>query len=72
MWTIIYATPTSAEADLVISFLTANGFHPLDLEMSPHISLGGADLAYYVEVPPEEADAAREVLKAHGYEKIAS
>ena len=63
----IYAAPTAVQADFVISFLKAVGFHPLDLQTSPSICLGGADVAYHVQVPPEEVQAAIQALKVNGY-----
>jgi hypothetical protein len=69
MFTNIYAAQTPVEAEVIISLLRGGGVHPLNLEMSPHIFLAGANLSYHVRVPPEEAEAAKEILKANGFEK---
>ena len=49
---------------MVISFLKAEGFHPLDLQMSSFVGFAGADQCYFVQVPPEEVETA---LKVNGY-----
>jgi hypothetical protein len=63
----IYAAPTATQAEVVISFLKAQGFHPIDLQMSSIVFFAGADQSYHVQVPPEEVEAATEALKTNGY-----
>jgi hypothetical protein len=67
MFPRIYAAQNAAQADVVISFLKAQGLHPLDLQMSPIAFFGGADQLFHVQVPSEEVEAATEALKANGY-----
>jgi hypothetical protein len=63
----IYAAHTAVQAQVVISFLRAEGFHPLELQTSSSIWLAGADMSYHVQVPLEEVQAATEALKVNGY-----
>jgi hypothetical protein len=63
----IYAAQNPAQAAVVISFLKTQGFHPLDLQMSPSVCLAGADQFCHVQVLSEEAQAAMAVLKGNGY-----
>ena len=67
MFPRIYAAPTATQAEVVISFLKAQGFHPLDLQMSASVFFYGADQSFHVQVLPEEVEAATEALKANGY-----
>jgi hypothetical protein len=55
----IYAAQSPQEAEILISLLRKNVLHPSNLEMSPHVSLAGADLWYYVRVPTDEVEAAK-------------
>lgn len=57
-------TRTQIEADLLISRLRAAGLHPCELRVWPHVTLAGANLFYAIEVPPEEIDAANQVIGA--------
>lgn len=61
-FTTIATAPTAIDAELILSMLRAEGLHPLDLAMSAHVSIAGADLAYPIRVPAAEAVAARECL----------
>ena len=61
---------SSAEAGLVISLLKNNGFQPLELQTSPHVSFAGADLFYYVQIPDQEYEAAKEFLIKLGYKNV--
>jgi hypothetical protein len=62
MFATVMTCQTQEEADLAISLLESAGLHPIDLEVSPHISLAGAETGFRVEVPKEELEAARELL----------
>lgn len=57
------------DADLAIAVLSQNGLHPDDLRTASHVTIAGAEQAYYVTVPESEAEAAVALLKANGYEK---
>jgi hypothetical protein len=57
------------EADLVISLLQENGFHPSDLETSPNLIIAGPEHFYRVSVPEDEAEDVRAFLRENGYEK---
>ena len=52
---------------MVQSRLEAEGFHPLDVQQSPHYTLAGNDEAYYVEVPTSEAHQVRAWLTENGF-----
>ena len=67
MYVKICVTPELAKAGLLQSCLEAEGFHPLEVQTSPHAILAGADHAYYVEVPESEAMRARAWLAGNGY-----
>lgn len=61
-FSVVRTARTAIEADMLIAQLRTSGLHPLDLQTASHISLGGADVSFHVEVPTEELEAAREVL----------
>ncbi len=62
-FTTIASVRTLAEADMLAAVLRTSGLHPLEQGTFGHFSLAGADIQYRVEVPTEEADAAREALQ---------
>ena len=68
MGTTVFArvrTATSSiEADRMISSLRGAGLHPVDLSMSADCSLLGKAVDFHIQVPIEEAVAARELLEA--------
>ena len=55
-----------AEAGRIQSLLEAEGFHPLPVNSSSHVTVGGADHGYYVEIPKTEALAAGVFLHQQG------
>lgn len=55
----------------MISLLRAEGYHPLDIDMSSHFSLAGCETGYQVVVPREEEAAALELLREKGHESDA-
>jgi hypothetical protein len=55
---------SSVEADRMISSLRGAGLHPVDLSMSADCSLQGNAVGFPIQVPIEEAVAARELLDA--------
>jgi hypothetical protein len=57
------------EGGLAIALLRQNGFHPIDLEVWPHITFAGAEQTYSVKIPDYEFDEAAEFLIRSGYEK---
>lgn len=63
----IYAAQSPMDAEIVISMLRVHGLNPSNLEWSPHISLAGGDLCYYVSIPPEEVARATAILEAKGF-----
>ena len=67
MFVKICLTPELAEAGLLQTRLESEGFHPLEVQISAHVSLAGADHVYYVEVPESEAQSARAWLAGNGY-----
>jgi len=66
MGTTVFArvrTATSSiEADRLISNLRGAGLHPVELSMSADCSLLGREVGFPIQVPIEEAVAARELL----------
>ena len=70
MFKRIYAFRYGAEAGTIISLLKNNGYHPLDLQLSPHVGTAGADIYYYVQVPEEEYESAKQFLITLGYKKV--
>lgn len=67
MNTRIYAAQSPMDAEIVISMLRIHGLNQANLEWSPHISLAGGDLCYYVSSPPEEVERATVILKSKGF-----
>jgi hypothetical protein len=58
----IRQTRTQIEAEMAASLLSAAGLHPAEVRQWAHIAFAGADLGFWVEVPADEEDAAREIL----------
>ena len=52
----------------VAGLLRAAGLHPLDIAMSAHISVAGAEIGYPIRVPSSEAVEARTLLEAPSVE----
>ncbi|MDD5069970.1 MAG: hypothetical protein PHV17_04515 [Candidatus Omnitrophica bacterium] len=44
----IYFSKDLGEVGTVNAFLKANGFNPLETEISDHVSVAGSDMFYYV------------------------
>ena len=55
---------------MIISLLKSDGFNPLDIDSSSHISFAGADLYYYVQVPEQEYKKAKEFLIKNNFKDI--
>ncbi len=53
---------SSTEADRIINNLRGAGLHPLELSMSADCSLLGREVCFPIQVPIEEAVAAKELL----------
>ena len=66
----IYAFKNSAEAGLMVSLLKENKFHPLEVQVSDHLSFAGADMWFYVQIPEEEYLSASKFLLKRGYKDI--
>ena len=66
----IYFSRNIGEVWLIISLLKDNGYHPLELQTAPHVSIAGADIIYYVQIPDEEFESAKKFLKDQGYKNI--
>lgn len=47
---------------MAVSLLAASGLHPAEVRPWPHVTFAGADLGFWVEVPADEAEAARQLL----------
>lgn len=54
----------------MISLLKSNGFQPLELQTSSHMSFAGADFFHYVEISDQEYEAAKEFLIKQGYKNV--
>jgi hypothetical protein len=61
-FSVVHTTSTAMEAEMLMTVLRGGGLHPLDLNMSAHFSLAGAEISFPIQVPTEEADAAKELL----------
>ena len=57
------------EAGVIFSLLQSNDFNPLEIQVSSHVTLGGVDQGYYIQVPEAEIQGCRELLVDQGYEK---
>lgn len=66
----IYACRNTAEAGMLISLLKENGFNPLELQTASHISIAGANIYYYVQIPKEEYEEAKKFLIKEGFKDI--
>lgn len=69
MTTTIGTFGRQSDAGLAITLLRGNGFDPADLRTCPHATLFGAEQAYHVTVPAEEAERAIALLEAEGHRK---
>jgi len=58
-----------SEAGRIKSLLESEGFNPGPIDSSAHWSVAGADQGYYVEIPNDEAEAARVFLEQQGMGK---
>ena len=67
MFVKVYTESNFSIAALLVNELDNNGFHPMKLNTSEHISLAGSDTSYFIEVPQSEAKAVKEFLIANGY-----
>ena len=61
-FTTVRTVQTAGEADLMVSVLRSAGLHPVELYMSPHFGLAGAEVSFPIQVPSEEYAAAKEIL----------
>ena len=61
-FTTVRRARTASEADLMISVLRSAGLHPVELSLSPHFGLAGAEVDFPIQVPSEESAAAKEIL----------
>ncbi len=71
-FTTVRTVRTPIEGDMILSALRAAGLHPIDLSMSPHFSVAGTEISYAIEVPTEEAVAARDILESYAASDNAS
>jgi hypothetical protein len=61
-FTTVRRARTASEADLMISVLRSAGLHPVELSLSPHFGLAGAEVDFPIQVPLEEHAAAKAIL----------
>lgn len=66
----IYACSHIGEADIIISLFKRNGFNPPDLSTSALPGVMDDDSFYYVHIPNEEYDRARDFLISQGFGNI--
>ena len=59
----VHRTWTQIEAELAASLLASEGLHPAEVRAWPHVTFAGAELGFWVEVPADEAEAARQILQ---------
>jgi hypothetical protein len=62
-FTTIDAPWTSSEAERMIDLLRNAGLHPVDLGLATPLVPPGTEPIFPIQVPSEEADAAREVFR---------
>ena len=55
---------------MIISLLQSNGFNPLELQTSPLVGIGGADIFFYVQIPAEEYKQAKEFLLSNDFKDV--
>ena len=55
------------EAGRIGSLLESEGFHPMPVDASAHVTVAGAEQGYHLEVPEAEAEAARAFLEGKGF-----
>ena len=61
-FTTVRTVQTASDADLMISVLQSAGLHPVELSLSPHFSLAGAEVFFPIQLPSEEHAAAKAIL----------
>jgi hypothetical protein len=60
----VFTTRMWGEADEIMGRLRKAGLHPADLSLTTPLTPPGANPTYPIEVPVEEVDLAREVMKS--------
>ncbi len=70
MYKRIYACKNILDAEMIISLLKEGGFHPLDLQTSPHVAIAGADTYYHVQIPDQEYESVKEFLINQGHKEV--
>jgi len=63
-FSVVQTARTAIDADLRIAALRSAGFHPLELNTAASLSAYGAEQFYHIEVPTDEVNAARELLRS--------
>lgn len=66
----IYFSKNLGEVETVNALLKANGYNPFESQISDHVSIAGADMFYYVQIPENEYDSAKDFLKRQGCKNI--
>ena len=69
MYRRVCLSPDLVEAELIWGLLHAAGYHPDEFRTLGHVWDIGADQAYFIQVPAEEAEDARRFLADNGYTK---
>jgi len=62
-FTRISVRQTCRAAEAAIARLRQAGLHPVDLSLSMPLTAPGAEPTYPIEVPVEEADLARQIIR---------
>lgn len=65
----IAGTFSAMQAKIMHALLVEDGFHPAPLLLHSHVSVGGGETGWYIEVPEEEASSARALLRDRGHGK---
>jgi hypothetical protein len=63
-FTTICNVQISSEAETLLGLLRGAGLHPVDLSLTTPLALAGAEQSFSIQVPNEEADAARALFEA--------
>jgi hypothetical protein len=61
----VSTAPDSKAAEMLAAVLRRAGLHPADVPLVAPLPAQGAKISVPIEVPAEEAEAARQALNAH-------
>jgi hypothetical protein len=62
-FTTVTTARSTSDAETLLALLRRGGLHPVDLSLSAPLPLAGVERSFPIDVPGEEADAARNLLE---------